>query len=73
MVAAKKAAEAARTEVEKRNLMRAYYKIFYAHMQALATAPEVKAFLEAKKNESLSVLAQPRVRPEPTPRPTPKP
>src|SRR3954462_8703597 len=71
VVAAKKAAEAARTEVEKRELMRAYYKIFYAHMQALA-APDMKGFLEQKKTESINGLSQPRVRPEPTPRPKAK-
>ena len=36
VIAAKKATATARTDVEKRNLMRAYYKIFYARMQALA-------------------------------------
>jgi hypothetical protein len=70
VVAAKTAADAAKTDLEKRNLMRAYYKIFYAHMQALVTTPEIKAYLEQKKNESLNSLAQPHVRPEPTPRPS---
>jgi hypothetical protein len=70
VVAAKAAAAAARTDLEKRNLRRAYYKIFYAHMQALATTPEIKAYLEQRKNESLNSLAQPHVRPEPTPRPS---
>jgi hypothetical protein len=69
VVAAKKAIDSARTDVDKRNLMRAYYKIYYAHMQALAETPEIKAFLEQKKKEILNSLAQPRVRPEPTPRP----
>ncbi len=73
VVAAKKAAEAATTELEKRNLMRAYYKIYYAHMEALASTPEVKAFLAQKKTEAVNSLAQPRVRPEATPRPTAKP
>jgi hypothetical protein len=73
VVAAKKAADKARTDVEKRNLMRAYYKIFYAHMIALAETPEIKGYLDQKKNESLNGLAQPHLRPEPTPRPSPKP
>ena len=47
--------------------MRAYYKIFYAHMQALAETPDIKAYLEQKKKEALNSLAQPNVRPEPTP------
>ena len=66
IVAAKKAAEAARTELDKRNKMRAYYKILYGHMQALAETAELKAYLEQKKKEAINGLAQPRVRPEPT-------
>jgi hypothetical protein len=73
VVAAKKAAEAATTELEKRNLMRAYYKIYYAHMLALTSAPDVKAFLEQKRDATINSFAQPRVRPEPSPRPKPKP
>ncbi|PZR75782.1 MAG: hypothetical protein DLM73_04375 [Chthoniobacterales bacterium] len=77
VVAAKEAVNGTKTDVEKRARLHAYYKIYYAHMLALATAPEVKNYLEAKKNEILNSLAQPRVRPEPTthhtqtPRPTP--
>src|SRR5256714_4558418 len=70
VVAAKKAADRARTDEDKRNLLRAYYKIFYARMSALAETPEIKAYLEQKKNESLNALAQPHVRPEPTPHPS---
>jgi hypothetical protein len=70
VVAAKKAADAAGTDQEKRNLMRAYYKIFYAHMQALAETPELKAYLEQRKAELINGLAQPHVRPEPSPRPS---
>jgi hypothetical protein len=70
VTAAKKAIATARTDVDKRNLMRAYYKIYYAHMQALAETPEIKAYLEQKKKEALNSLAQPNVRPEPTARPT---
>jgi hypothetical protein len=73
VVAAKAAAERPRTDLEKRNLMRAYYKIYYAHMQALASTPEVKAYLEAKKKAILASFDQPHVRPESTPRPSPTP
>ena len=73
VVAAKAAAGRARTDLEKRNLLRAYYKIYYAHMQALASTPEMKAYLEQKKNAALGGLDQPRVRPQPTPRPSPTP
>jgi hypothetical protein len=73
VVAAKKAIPTARTDLEKRNLTRAYYKIFYAHMQAIAETPEIKAYLEQKKKDMLNSLAQPNVRPEPTARPSPTP
>jgi hypothetical protein len=69
VIAAKKAIAAARTDVDKRNLMRAYYKIFYARMQALAETPEIKAYLEQRKKDALNSLAQPHVRPEPSARP----
>jgi hypothetical protein len=72
VVAANKAIATAQTDVEKRDLLRAYYKIFYARMQALAETPEVKNYLEQKKQAALAGLVQPHVRPEPTPRPTPK-
>jgi hypothetical protein len=70
VIAAKKATETGRTDVDKRNLMRAYYKVFYARMLALAETPDVKAYLEQRKKEALNSLAQPNVRPEPTPRPS---
>jgi regulator of replication initiation timing len=72
VVAAKKEIHRARTDVEKRDLMRAYYKVFYAHMQALAETPEIKAYLEQKKNAAIGGLAQPHIRPEPTPGPSSK-
>ncbi|HVF72619.1 MAG TPA: hypothetical protein VM940_13520 [Chthoniobacterales bacterium] len=67
VVAAKKAIKTAKTELEKRNQMRAYYKLYYGRMQALAATPEMKAFLERKKTEIINGLAQPRVRPSATP------
>ena len=73
VIAAKKAIPRAHTDLEKRDLARAYYKIFYDRMLALAEAPDVKAYLEQKKKDSINGLAQPHLRPEPTPRPSPKP
>jgi hypothetical protein len=72
VAAAKKAIDTARarTDVEKRNLMRTYYKVFYAHMLVLAETPEIKAYLEQRKKDALNNLAQPNLRPEPTPRPS---
>jgi hypothetical protein len=82
VIAAKKAAEAARTDLEKRQLLREYYNLCYARMQALAQAPEVKVGLEEMRTAHLTALDQPRVRPSPptqeggaspTPSPTPTP
>lgn len=73
VVAAKAAIKTARTDLEKREKLRAYYKTYYARMQLLASAPDVKAYLEAKKNATLASLAQPRVRPESTEPPRSRP
>ena len=72
IVAAKAAAENADTDLEKRNLLRAYYKLYYGRMEALAATPELKAYIEGKKNAILASLDQPRVRPNPTASPSPK-
>ncbi len=69
VLAARKAVGSGRTDVEKRELMRAYYKLFYGRMAALADKPEVKAYVSQKKQDILNSLAQPHVRPEPSPRP----
>jgi hypothetical protein len=72
VVAAKKAIATARTDPEKRDLTRAYYKMFYGRMEALAETPDVKAYLEQRKKDIINSLAQPHLRPEPTPRASPK-
>jgi hypothetical protein len=69
VIAAKAEIKNARTDLEKRDYTRAYYRIFYARMQSLASAPDLKAYLEGKKKAILDSLAQPRVHPEPTARP----
>ena len=71
VIAAKNAIPKARTDPEKRDLMRAYYKIFYARMLAVAETPDVKAYVEQKKKDAINGLAQPRLHPQPTARPTP--
>jgi hypothetical protein len=65
--AAKKYAQAARTDLEKRKRLRDYYEIYYQRMSALATTPELKLALQAQKDVHQRILAQPRVRPTPTP------
>lgn len=67
VVAAKAATTTARTDLEKRALLRAYYNVYYAHMQALASDPSVKNYLNGKKAGVIGSLAQPHVRPEATP------
>jgi hypothetical protein len=76
LLAAKAAAQAARTDLEKRNRLRDYYNVYYERMSALASSPEIKLALEALKTSHLAHLSQPRVRPSTdgsvaTPRPTP--
>jgi len=64
---AKKYAQAARTDLEKRKRLSSYYEIYYQRMSALATTPELKVALQALKESHQGILAQPRVRPSPTP------
>ena len=74
--AAKAYAQAARTDLEKRNRLHAYYDVYYERMAALATTPEIKVALQVLKATHQYLLAQPRVRPSPTPEgatPTPTP
>jgi hypothetical protein len=66
VLAAKRAINSGSTDLEKRDAMRAYYKLFYSRMQGLAETPELKAYLEQKKQAILNSLAQPKVRPEPS-------
>jgi len=73
---AKAYAQAARTDLEKRSRLRAYYDIYYERMSALANTPEIKLALQELKASHQYLLGQPRVRPSPTPEgatPTPMP
>jgi hypothetical protein len=70
--AAKAFAQAARTDLERRNRFRNYYDIYYTRMSALASSPELKVALDAQKNAHVGSLAQPRVRPSPSASPTPE-
>jgi hypothetical protein len=74
--AAKAFAQAAPTDLEKRNRLREYYSVYYQRMSALTTSPQIKLALEVFKVEHQNLLNQPRVRPSPTPEgatPTPTP
>jgi len=72
--AAEAATHGARTDLEKRKLLRDYYNVYYERMSALASSTEMKLALESFKTGHLGALAQPRVRPstdgsQPTPTP----
>jgi hypothetical protein len=68
--AAKKYAQAAHTDLERRQRLRDYYELYYQRMSALATTAELKVALQAFKDGHQAILAQPRVRPSPTPEPS---
>ena len=75
--AAKATAQAARTDLEKRNRLRDYYSVYYQRMSALAASAEMKLALQGFKTSHVARLNQPRVRPStdgalPTPKPTPE-
>jgi hypothetical protein len=77
IVAAKRSAESARTDLEKRQRLRDYYDLYYGRMRVLARSGEMKTALDRLKIAHLSQLTQARVRHEtdtglPTPSPTPK-
>jgi hypothetical protein len=65
IVAAKAAAQSARTDLEKRDRLRDYYNIYYGRMRALASSDEMRKALDSFKAEHLKLLDQPRVRPVP--------
>jgi len=77
IIAAKKSAEQARTDLEKRQRLRDYYDLYYGRMRALASSSQMRAALDQLRLAHVSQTTQRRVRPEedaslPTPSPTPK-
>lgn len=67
LVAARARAEAATTDLEKRQRLRVYYTTYYDRMRARAVSPDLKDFIDARKAEKLALLAQDRVRPGASP------
>ncbi|HEX4638986.1 MAG TPA: hypothetical protein VH170_05820 [Chthoniobacterales bacterium] len=77
ILAAKHAADTARTDYEKRERLRDYYELYYGRMRVMARSAEMKTALDRLKTTHLSQLTQARVRHEtdselPTPSATPK-
>ncbi len=74
VAAAKRVAEAARTDLQKRERLRSYYDLYYGRMRRLASDDETRKALDDLKATHVKLLDQPRVRPipgEPLP-PVPK-
>ena len=74
---AKRSAETAHTDLEKRQRLRAYYDLYYGRMRAMASSSEMKAALEQLRIAHVGATSQHRVRPVedaslPTPSATPK-
>ena len=77
LVAAKRAAETARTDFEKRDRLRDYYNLYFGRMRVLARSSEMKNALDQLRIAHLSQITQAHVRHEtdsglPTPSPTPR-
>jgi hypothetical protein len=77
LVEARANAGKAKTDLEKRHRLRAYYTMFYDRMHAQAGSQELKSYIDTHKTQHLALLAQNRVRPSPAPAasasPKPKP
>jgi hypothetical protein len=77
LVEARANAGRAKTDLEKRHRLRAYYTMFYDRMRAQASSQELKSYIDTHKAQYLVLLAQNRVRPSPAPAatatPSPKP
>jgi len=67
LVEARAHAGQAKTDLEKRHRLRAYYTMFYDRMRAQANSPELKSYIDTHKAQHLALLAQNRVRPSPAP------
>jgi hypothetical protein len=67
LVEARAHARRAKTDLEKRHRLRAYYTMFYDRMRAQASSPELKNYIDTHKTQYLALLAQNRVRPSPAP------
>jgi len=73
LVEARANAGRAKTDLEKRQRLRAYYTMFYDRMRAQADSQELKGYIDTHKTQHLALLAQNRVRPSPAPAATASP
>ena len=61
---AKASADDMGTDLEKRHRLKAYYHLYYNKLRALATTPDLKAYLDLQETTHIAVLLQPKVRHE---------
>jgi len=62
--ALKMSADKARTDLERRHWLRAYYQHYFKKLKALASTPDLQDYLRAQEAAREASLLQPRVRPE---------
>jgi hypothetical protein len=62
--ALKASALKAPTDLERRHLLKSYYELYFKKLRALATTPDLKAYLDAHEAARKMSLLQPRVRHE---------
>ena len=76
VVAAKRSADAAHTDLEKRQRLRTYYALYYGRMRSFARSEDLKKAVDELERAHISQTSQPRVRAQdsglPSPSPTPK-
>ncbi len=66
LIAIKRAAEGAHTDLEKREKLRAYYKLYFARVRQFPMSSEMKQYVDTMQTSQLGLTAQSRVRPSPT-------
>jgi hypothetical protein len=57
-------ANKARTDLERRHALKAYYKLYFGKLRALASTPDLQDYLKAQEAAHEVALLQPRVRHE---------
>ena len=62
--ALKMSADKARTDLERRHWLRAYYQLYFKKLRALASTPDLQNYLRAHQAAREPSLLQPRVRHE---------
>jgi hypothetical protein len=72
-IAARHAAEKTRTDLQKRERLRSYYRLYFAKIRLLTMSPEMKQRIDGMEAGHLGSTAQSRVRPSPSPSPSASP